>query len=60
MLFVGRTADLPEEADKDLVNQVLKLEERPFGLTRKDLRPLPYEIVIVRVLWAVIFINPLA
>jgi hypothetical protein len=40
----GRTADLPEEVETDLVNRVLLLEERLFGLTRKDLRRLKYEM----------------
>ena len=40
----GRTADLPEEVETDLVNHVLLLEERLFGLTRKDLRRLAYEM----------------
>lgn len=62
MNAVGRkqlfgTADLPEEVENDLVNHVLKLEERPFGLTRKDIRRLAYEIVRFRVLWAVTLIN---
>lgn len=55
--LLGRTADLPEEAENDLVNHVLKLEERPFGLTRKYLRLLVYEIVMVGVLWAVSLVN---
>ena len=40
----GRTADLPEEVEIDLVNHELQLEERLFGLTRKDLRRLAYEM----------------
>jgi hypothetical protein len=56
----GRTADLLEEAEKYLANQVLKLEERRFGLTRKDLQPLAYEIGVVRALCAVTLINRLA
>jgi hypothetical protein len=55
--LLGRTADLPEEVENDLVNHVLKLEERPFGLTRKYLRLLVYEIVMVGVLWAVSLVN---
>jgi hypothetical protein len=39
-----RTADPPEEVENYLLNHVLQLEERLFGLTRKDLRHLPYEI----------------
>jgi hypothetical protein len=42
--FFGCTADLPEEVEYDLLNYVLQLEERLFGLTRKDLRRLAYEI----------------
>jgi hypothetical protein len=53
------TADLPEEVENDLVNHVLKLEERPFGLTRKDIRRLACEIVRFIVLWAVTAIDPL-
>jgi hypothetical protein len=40
----GRTADLPEEVENGLLNYVLQLEERLFGLTRKDFRRLTYEI----------------
>jgi hypothetical protein len=32
------TADHPEEAENYLLHHVLQLEERLFGLTRKDLR----------------------
>jgi hypothetical protein len=40
----GRSAHLPEEVETDLVNHVLQLEEIYFGLTRKDLRRLAYEM----------------
>jgi hypothetical protein len=40
----GRTADLPEEVENYLLNYVLQLEERLFGLTRKDLWLLAHEI----------------
>jgi hypothetical protein len=40
----GRTADLPEEVETDLVNHVLQLEKRLFGFTRKDLRRFSYEM----------------
>jgi hypothetical protein len=40
----GRTADLHEKVETDLVNPVLLLEERLLGWTRKDLRRLPYQM----------------
>jgi hypothetical protein len=40
----GPTADLPEEVETALVNHLLQLEEMLFGLTRKDLRRLAYEM----------------
>lgn len=40
----GRGADLPQEIEDDLVQHILLLEERFFGLTRNDLRRLAFQL----------------
>ena len=40
----GRSSNLPPEVEKELVEHVLKLESRMFGINTKDLRRLAFEI----------------
>lgn len=40
----GRSVDLPEELEEDLVKHILMLEENFFGVTRNDLRKLAFQI----------------
>lgn len=43
--LLGRTSVLGEAAEKELVEYILTLEDKGFGLTPKDIRSLAYSYV---------------
>jgi len=43
---LGRSQDLPEEIEDDLVSHILQMESRFYGLTRSSLLSLAYQIAV--------------